>query len=278
MPPLRPLLLTALAALLGFSGAAGAAAALDAARPAASSGSARSAPTKRVASRGPAGRRGRTGLRGPVGLGGLPGTVGPAGAGGSRGPAGPVGDGPRRQVIAINWQNDAWRGRDRQAFVAPGIGAGEVVCTPPHDDPNSDRATNGSQMLIFRPDDQSADTAMWTLRTDDRAFTYDRGSYAFGNDVSDDVHAAESPISVRTARKDVFTGPEFNEGMNLRAFEPTDKASGSWTGIITQRDRGGPGGSGAVPTTFSLSWHWNFSDGNPRCFVAGSFTTQGPTS
>lgn len=46
--------------------------------------------------------------------------------------------------------------------------------------------------------------------------------------------------------------------MNLRAFEPTDKAIGSWTGIITQRARSGPGGPGAVPTTFKLSWHWNF--------------------
>lgn len=127
---------------------------------------------------GPRGRHVRTGFRGPLGFTCPLGPVGPAGTPGPQGPAGPAGDGLRRQVISINWQNDAWRGRDRQASVAPGIGSGEVVCTPPHDDPNSNRATNGSQMLIFRPDDQGADTAMWTLRTDDRGYTYDRGSYA----------------------------------------------------------------------------------------------------
>lgn len=284
MTPLRPLLPTVLVALVAFTGAVGSSVARDGSRPAAKTGT-KSTAGKKVASRqvtvkkGPRGRRGRTGARGPLGLPGALGSVGPAGGQGAPGVPGPAGDGLRRQVISINWQNDAWRGRDRQSFVAPGIGSGEVVCTPPHDDPNSNRETNGSQMLIFRPDDQGADTAMWTLRTDDRPYTYHRGSYRpFGNVATDDELAAENPTSVRTARKDVFTGPQFNEGMNLRSFTPTDRAIGSWTGIITQRARSGPGGPGAVATTFKLSWHWNFSDGNPRCYVAGSFSTQGPTS
>ncbi|MCW2996487.1 MAG: collagen-like protein [Conexibacter sp.] len=199
---------------------------------------------------------------------GLPGKRGPRGRTGARGAAGTNGArgaaGKDRVVarpFSINWQNDRWQGREKVTFVAPGIGQGTVICTP-----NIQNVTDsGAQMITFRPFDQQADTTMWTLRSDDRAFTYH----------DDPARAAESPVAVRAARREPGTGPEFNEGFNLKAFAPTYRAQGSFIGIISSRgDRKVIGGPGPAPTTFRLNWHWTFDDGNPRCYVAGTFFTE----
>ncbi|MCW3015477.1 MAG: collagen-like protein, partial [Solirubrobacterales bacterium] len=202
------------------------------------------APKGVLGKRGP---RGRTGARGA------------AGTNGARGAAG------KDRVIvtpfSINWQNNRWQGREQVTYVAPGIGQGTVICSP-----NIQNVTDsGAQMITFRPFDQQADTTMWTLRTDDRPLTY----------YDDPARAAESPVAVRAARREANTGPEFNEGFNLKAFAPTYRAQGSFIGIISSRgDRKVIGGPGPAPTTFRLTWHWTFDDGNPRCYVAGSFFTE----
>jgi hypothetical protein len=162
------------------------------------------------------------------------------GARGERGPQGARGTAGRATVIsqsiAINWQNDRAAGRDRQRFVAPGIGRGEVVCS------------RNAQQVRLRPFDQRADTVMWTTRIE-------RGD-----------------TDVRTARRERNTGPEFNEGMNLVGDAP--EGNGTFVGLISSRgDRDGDGGPGPHPTAFRLSWHWQFGDGAPRCYVAGTFTT-----
>jgi len=60
----------------------------------------------------------------------------------------------RAHALTANWRNGQSAGRDRAAFVAPGIGEGEVVCSP------------DTQQVQFRPYDQQSDTAMWTTRVE----------------------------------------------------------------------------------------------------------------
>ncbi len=256
----RRLLTPVLACVASFGAAAAATAALDTGSGSGSTGktgrvtaTARTITTTvttRRLSRGPRGfpgPRGRTGDRGPTGDAGDPGRPGST----------PI----IASSFTINWQNNNWQGRESATFVAPGIGQGTVTCTP-----NIENVTDsGKQMMEFRPYDQQADTTMWTLRTDDRPYTY----------YDDPARAAESPIAVRAARREGNTGPQFNEGFNLKAFGPTYRAQGSFMGIISSRgNRTAIGGPGPAPTTFRVSWHWRFDDGNPRCYVAGSFFTE----
>lgn len=148
------------------------------------------------------------------------------------------------QKVVVDWSRGKWEGRQVGGFIAPGIGYGEVVCSP------------GQQWLRFYPSDSGRESAMMT-------WTYkDWGNW--------------SEKAVREAKFTTGTGPDFREGMNK--FGPTEKHStGSFQGIIS--DRGpieGPGGARlAAPTTFDLNWVWDFS--NPkraRCHVRATFRTQ----
>lgn len=251
-------LLTPLAACLAsFGAAAGATAALSAGGPSGSArtaeGSGRTVTATVTTKRAPTGVVGRRGPVGRTGARGFKGTPGDDGAAGK--------DRVLSSSVTVNWQNNRWQGRERATFVAPGLGEGAILCSP-----NIENVTDqGAQMLLFRPYDQDADTTMWTLRTDDRAYTY----------FDDPTLAAENATAVRTARREAGTGPQFNEGFNLKAFAPTYRAQGSFIGIISSRGkRGAIGGPGPAPTTFRLTWHWRFDDGNPRCYVAGTFFTE----
>ena len=169
--------------------------------------------------------------RGPRGL------RGPTGRRGPRGATGAPGTPPSlEQSISINWEGSFANasGRDSQTFVAPGIGYGEVTCS------------QNTQWVWFEPYNQNDDVAMWTAKFQD-------------NDTT-----------VRTARHTLYTGPSFYEGMNHYAGEP--QSQGSFIGVISSRGTlGGSDGSGPPPTTFRLSWYWDFDPSNPRCFVAGTF-------
>ena len=187
--------------------------------------------------RGPRGPQGRTGERGPQG---------------EPGRAGEAAPGVLKQNIAINWQNDVSED-STQLFTAPRIGTGEVRCTEP------------IQRVRFFPFDQRADTALWTVRIQRPSARGDAG------DVAESV--------VRTARKGydadpVFTGPDYHESMSVSLDGSDPKSTGTFIGQISSAGpHDTPGGPGPRTTTFQLSWHWNFTDGNPRCYVAGSFET-----
>ncbi len=191
--------------------------------------------------------RGPRGPRGPQGHRGEQGQQGDAGSAGTSAP------GLLKQDIAIAWQNGNYAGHDAQGFNAPGIGHGEVRCAP-------DR-----QWIRFFPDNPDADTALWTVRLQKPSA---RG------DVGDQTESV-----VRTARKGYDTDPDnsgadFNESMSVDLNGADPKSTGSFIGQISSAgDHFGPGGPGPRSTTFQLSWHWNFTDGSPRCFVAGSFST-----
>jgi hypothetical protein len=162
--------------------------------------------------------------------------------GGGAAPVDPTG--MQVQKIRVDWSGSKWQGRQIAGFIAPGIGFGEVVCSP------------DQQWIRFYPSKGSRESAMMTW-TDK-----DWGSF--------------SEVALREAKYATGTGPDFREGFNK--FGPTEKWSrGKFQGIIS--DRGpmeGPGGAAlAPPTTYDLNWEWDFSKaGNSRCSVEAVFRTE----
>jgi len=150
------------------------------------------------------------------------------------------------QKVAVDWTKGKWEGRQVGGFIAPGIGYGEVVCSP------------YQQWVRFYPSDTSRESAMMT-------WTYKNWDFGKGTEKA-----------VREAKFADGTGPDFREGMNK--FGPTEKHStGTFQGIIS--DRGpldGPGGATlASPTTFDLDWVWDFNkSGRSYCHVKATFRTQ----
>ncbi|MCO5315014.1 MAG: hypothetical protein M9938_02460 [Solirubrobacterales bacterium] len=147
------------------------------------------------------------------------------------------------QKVAVDWSRGEWNGRQVGGFIAPGIGYGEIVCSPEQ------------QWIRFYPSNGGREAAMMT-------WTYkDWGTWR--------------EKSLREAKYADGTGPDFREGFNK--FGPTEKwSTGSFQGIIS--DRGpilGPGGvSLAQPTTYDLDWEWDFSKPKrARCNVKATFRT-----
>ncbi len=174
---------------------------------------------------------------GPRGAAGARGAPGPAGPVGPVGPAGPPARDILRQAVAVNWQNGRFQDRGAATFTAPGIGSGVVVCRP------------DTQWLRFFPSDAGADTAMsWT------------------------ESEPGSRVGQSTAVRTQYTGPDFYAGFNDYAGQPS--GMGSMQGIISSRlARTVDGGPGPAPTSFRVTWYWNFGDGHPRCYVAAQFVS-----
>jgi hypothetical protein len=148
------------------------------------------------------------------------------------------------QKVSVNWTGGQWEGRQVGGFIAPGIGFGEIVCSP------------DQQWLRFYPSNGGREAAMmnWTDK--------DWGTFR--------------EVALREAKYAAGTGPDFREGFNK--FGPTERWSrGSFQGIIS--DRGpieGPGGVAlAPPTTLDLDWEWDFSKpAKSRCQVSATFRTE----
>jgi hypothetical protein len=162
--------------------------------------------------------------------------------GGGAAPVEPTG--MQVQKVRVDWNGGKWQGRQIAGFIAPGIGFGEIVCSP------------DQQWIRFYPSDGSRESAMMTWTDKD-----------WGN---------FSEVALREAKYATGTGPDFREGFNK--FGPTEKWSrGKFQGIIS--DRGpieGPGGVAlSPPTTYDLNWEWDFSkSGSSRCSVEAVFRTE----
>jgi hypothetical protein len=153
-----------------------------------------------------------------------------------------VADDIDQQAVTINWQNDQFAGQDSTTFEAPGIGSGEIVCSP------------NTQWLRFFPADAGADTSMTWLESE-----------------------PGSRVGVNTAVRTQYTGPDFYAGFN--DYLGQQSGTGSLQGIISSRlDRTLVGGAGPGPTTFRVTWSFDFAGGSPRCFVAGEFVSPGSAS
>ena len=156
----------------------------------------------------------------------------------SRGWVGPSGpDGLLDNTVTINWQNGR-QSDDSAEFAIPGIGEGELVCS------------KSAQWLRVFPIDQRDEVTMWLVRQQDG-----------------------TPPTVRTARHNQYTGRDFNEGLNRYRGERV--TTGSFAGLISSRGPwSAPGGPGPPPTSFRVSFNWNFTHpASARCYVAAQFIT-----
>lgn len=199
--------------------------------------------------------RGSRGKKGERGTRGSHGDEGPGGAAGPTGPSGTSAPGITKQNVTINWQNGQDSGRNSAGFTVPGLGHGRIDC-------RHTTSQDGSYMLAFTRDDHSRNSSMWIWS--EKTWVPSAGG------------GEQSVNAVRAGRLTQYTDDTTNEGLNTQNIpEPAGvepESRGNFTGII-QPDEGS--GDGAPPpTTFRLSWHWNFGDGNPRCFVAATFLTR----
>lgn len=208
-----------------------------------------------------AGERGQRGPEGPVGPQGPQGFTGPEG---KRGPSGRDA-GPSRQFISINWQNGDYEGRDTQSFEAPGIGTGEVQCIPPQAG-NGDGA--GKMRVQFWHTDGVRErpkkwaTTMWVTR--------------FGGNSDDSNRSRRMVVKTNRIRKIDDNRSSFYESFDSAPIGQHDPESiGSFNGIITTEPFNDTTATQPPPTTFQLSWYWNFRDsGSSRCYVNGVFVTE----
>ncbi len=144
---------------------------------------------------------------------------------------------PSRQRAVVDWSNGAHGGREVVGFVVPGIGHGELVCSPT------------TQWIRIYPTDRRREVSMmnWTYRD------WGGGS---GKEIREGLHTR-------------FTGPDFSE--RFANFLPPEKQStGEFIGLIADRGPFDTVGTGpfAPPVSLNVRWTWDFSSaGRERCYA-----------
>jgi hypothetical protein len=151
---------------------------------------------------------------------------------------------PSRQRAVVDWSGGNHEGREIVGFVLPGIGHGEIVCTP------------DTQWVRVYPTDPRREVSMmnWTYR--------DWGG-GNGKEIREALHTR-------------FTGPDFSE--RFANFLPPEKQStGEFVGLISDRGPFDSVGTGpyAPPISLNVRWTWDFSHpGKERCYAAIDLVAQ----
>ncbi|MBF6620880.1 MAG: hypothetical protein ITG02_11705 [Patulibacter sp.] len=151
---------------------------------------------------------------------------------------------PSRQRAVVDWKDGDHRGREIVGFVLPGIGHGELVCTPE------------TQWVRVYPIDPRREVSMmnWTYR--------DWGG-GNGKEIREALHTR-------------FTGPDFSE--RFANFLPPEKTStGEFIGLISDRGPYDSVGTGpyAPPISLNVRWKWDFSKaGQESCYAAIDLVAQ----
>lgn len=151
---------------------------------------------------------------------------------------------PSRQRAVVDWSGGAYGGREIVGFVLPGIGHGEMVCSPQ------------TQWIRVYPTDRRREVSMmnWTYR--------DWGG-GTGKEIREGLHTR-------------YTGPDFSE--RFANFLPSEKTStGEFIGLIADRGPFDSVGSGpyAPPISLKVTWSWDFSQaGKERCYAAIDLAAQ----
>gem|GEM_PF-1013850 len=158
------------------------------------------------------------------------------------GPGDSGGESPRPSSLAhqratVSWSGGRAAGASDAGFVVPGIGYGEVVCSP------------DTQWIRVYPADRRREVSMMTWTYKDWGSTPEK--------------------ALREALQADGTGPDFNEGLNK--FTPAEKrATGEFVGLISDRGVVTTAEAEALadPVRFRLRWSWDFSRlGDQRCQV-----------
>ncbi|WP_205699030.1 hypothetical protein [Conexibacter sp. SYSU D00693] len=156
------------------------------------------------------------------------------------------------QGISLRWSAGTGAGSEQRGFAVPGIGSGEVVCSP------------RAQYLRVVPSDGSHETSMvlWTHR--------------------DWTDWRESAL--RESTTTLGSSPEFLEGLNKFSAPAWDGSSngsekrshGYMVGVVSDRGPFGGPGEARTPTTIRISWDWDFTTGGAeRCSVDLDVHTEG---
>lgn len=151
---------------------------------------------------------------------------------------------PSRQRAVVDWSGGAHQGREIVGFVLPGIGHGELVCSPE------------TQWIRVYPTDRRREVSMmnWAYR--------DWGG-GTGKEIREGLHTR-------------YTGPDFSE--RFAAFLPPEKQStGEFVGLIADRGPFDSVGSGtyAPPISLDVRWTWDFSQpGREKCYAAIELVAQ----
>lgn len=151
---------------------------------------------------------------------------------------------PSRQRAVVDWSGGAYGGREIVGFVLPGVGHGEMVCSPT------------TQWIRVYPTDRRREVSMmnWTYR--------DWGG-GTGKEIREGLHTR-------------YTGPDFSE--RFANFLPAEKTStGEFIGLIADRGPFDSVGVGpyAPPISLKVTWTWDFSQaGKERCYAAIDLVAQ----
>ncbi|WP_157260745.1 hypothetical protein [Patulibacter minatonensis] len=154
---------------------------------------------------------------------------------------------PSRQRVVVDWSGGSSSGRDVAGFVVPGVGHGELVCSP------------NTQWIRMFPTAQTREVSMltWTYR-------------------SWDGNSQNAEKALREALFTTGTGRDFNEGFNK--FQPAEKQStGEFTALLSDR---GPIGAAFAPSLVPpvgvhVTWEWDFRDPSAaRCHVQAEIVAQ----
>jgi hypothetical protein len=156
------------------------------------------------------------------------------------------------QHLTVSWSHNNWKGHDTAGFQIPGVGNGNVTCSP---------NTTWIQMV---PSNRNAENDMWSVLTQRKngilqTAVKDARVYRFSTPTSTVPHG---------------TGASAYEGFNMKT--PVEKAdSGSLVGLISNRSAlNKAAGAGSVPTAVRLSWSWSrLHTKSAQCKVTATFVT-----
>jgi hypothetical protein len=178
--------------------------------------------------------------------------VAEAGLGPSASPRAAAATGSLYQQLVVDWSHDDYAGNDRASFQIPGIGTGDVVCSP------------GTTWIQMVPSDPTSENDFWTVLSQTKAAGFetavrDARVYRYSTPTSTIPHG---------------TGTRADIGFNQST--PVESASsGSLVGLISKRNAlNVEAGPGAAPTSVHLSWSWSgFGTAQAACHISATFMT-----
>jgi hypothetical protein len=156
------------------------------------------------------------------------------------------------QSLRLGWSNDNWKGHSQVDFQIPGIGSGNVQCSP------------NTTWIQMKPNNTDAETDMWTVKTENKS-----------DGVETSVKNARIyQFSTPTSSQTVGSGRNAYEGFNQQT-PVENSSSGHLIGLISTRQALNQyETNGGQPTSIELSWKWsNFGTSKASCLVKATFIT-----
>jgi hypothetical protein len=156
------------------------------------------------------------------------------------------------QELDVHWSDNAYANHDRASFQIPGVGIGDVTCSP------------NTTWIQMTPSNPSAENDFWVVTSQTKQGVFETA-------VRD---ARVYRYSTPTSTVPHGTGLSAYIGFNTQT--PVESAdSGSLIGLISRRNALNTyAGFGSAPTSVHLSWAWSgFGTAQATCQVTATFIT-----